>query len=145
MSENAKITRQSNDGLSTRPQTEIHTTIYNGVHGLRRSIKSLYRKTIKLYMLVCVCMQSKACHLELTMGMTAEELILSIERIVARRGSIDKVHSDNGPNFAHTGKLLTDTDMDPELESSLKEVNWKKVQAETTHGDGIKECTQWGK
>jgi hypothetical protein len=84
-------------------------------------------------------MQSKACHLELTMGMTAEELILAIERIVGRRGTIDKVHSDNGPNFAHTGKILTDTDVDDELQSSLKEVDWNKVQQETTHGEGIRE------
>jgi hypothetical protein len=99
----------------------------------------LCRKVLKLYLLVCVCQQSKACHLELTMGMDAESLILAIERIVGRRGTIDKVHSDNGGNFAHTGKLLTPDE--EELNSTLKEVEWKKVQEETSGESGIKEWT----
>jgi hypothetical protein len=99
----------------------------------------LCRKVLKLYVLVCVCQQSKACHLELTMGMDAEALILAIERIVGRRGTIDKVHSDNGGNFAHTGKLLTPDE--EELNSTLKEVDWKKVQNDTSGESGIKEWT----
>jgi hypothetical protein len=44
-------------------------------------------------------MATKAMHVELTSNLTAEAFIAALRRLIARRGLIDHLYSDNGSDF----------------------------------------------
>ena len=81
----------------------------------------------KRYILILVCMATKAVHIELTVGMTVTDTMKALRRFCARRGTPTALYSDNGPGFdgarrrldklqdaffkdAHVGKFRTNLD-----------------------------------
>ncbi|KAI5738765.1 hypothetical protein M8J77_010917 [Diaphorina citri] len=65
---------------------------------------------VKSYMVVLVCMASKAVHLELANSLTMESCLAALDRFVARRGNGKPCHtcSDQGSNFKASARHLTD-------------------------------------
>lgn len=56
-------------------------------------------KAIKAYIAIFVCMAIKAIHLELVGSLTAPAFIAALKRVIARRGTISDMYSDNATNF----------------------------------------------
>ncbi|XP_031639736.1 uncharacterized protein LOC116351735, partial [Contarinia nasturtii] len=63
-------------------------------------------KTSKAYIAVFVCMSTRAMHLELVTDMSANGFIAAFRRMVARRGMVANMYSDNGTNFVRANKDL---------------------------------------
>lgn len=57
------------------------------------------RKEIKRYGVLFTCMASRAIHLEVLDDMTSDDVINAIRRLVAIRGPIRQLRSDQGSNF----------------------------------------------
>ena len=57
------------------------------------------RSEVKRYGLICTCFSIRAIHLEVLDSMSTDSFLNGFRRFVARRGSPQKVFSDNGTNF----------------------------------------------
>ena len=53
----------------------------------------------KRYILILVCMATKAVHIELTVGMTVTDTMKTLRRFCERRGTPTALYSDNGPGL----------------------------------------------
>ncbi|XP_046671320.1 uncharacterized protein LOC124361317 [Homalodisca vitripennis] len=55
--------------------------------------------TSKGYIVIFVCLATKAVHLEVVTDMTSEAFIAAFKRFISRRGIVTNMYSDNGTNF----------------------------------------------
>ena len=62
-------------------------------------VKYGYRKTVNRWIMVAVCMKSRAIHLELVSSLDTSSCINAIRRLSARRGHVSIIWSDNGTSF----------------------------------------------
>lgn len=62
--------------------------------------------TMKAWIVIYVCMVSKAVHIDLVVGLTIEEFMESFSRFVARKGRCIELWSDNGTTFVGTANEL---------------------------------------
>lgn len=63
-------------------------------------------KTSKGYVVVFVCMATKAVHLELATDLSTPTFVLALKRMISRRGCPKHIYSDNGTNFVGAEKEL---------------------------------------
>ncbi|XP_037906171.1 uncharacterized protein LOC119648480 [Hermetia illucens] len=101
-------------------------------------------KTTKAYIVVFVCLSTKAVHLELASDLTAKTRIVAIRRFIARRGMCHTLISDNGTNFVGADKLLRETarKMIEEAQGKLavNNIDWKFIPPGSPHFGGIWEA-----
>lgn len=83
---------------------------------------------IKGWIVVFVCLVTRAIHLEATEGLSTEDFLAAYQRFVSRRGNPDKVFSDNGTNFIGA---------DNELQKALKTWEAEEIQ-HWVHNSGTK-------
>lgn len=62
-------------------------------------------KIYKGYIVLFVCVSTKAVHLEFVSDLTADVFIAAFKRFVSRRGLITDSYSDNGTNFVTTVQI----------------------------------------
>jgi hypothetical protein len=55
--------------------------------------------TTKCHVALFICMATKAVHLELVSNLTSEAFIAALKHVIARRGLVDHLYSDNVSNF----------------------------------------------
>jgi hypothetical protein len=67
----------------------------------------ILNSTMKVWVLVLACLQTKAVHLEVIEGLKTEEVINALERMVARRGQIEEMHADNFASFIAAKAIIT--------------------------------------
>ena len=89
------------------------------------------RNEVKRYGAMFTCMASRAIHIEVTFNLDTDSFILALRRLVARRGNVRSVYSDNGNNFIGAER---------ELKKAYSEMNDDKIQSfmEGIGGDWIK-------
>lgn len=75
-------------------------------------------KKYKAYTAIFVCMVTKAVHIELVEDLTTDLFLATLKRLIARRGKVQNIYSDNGRNFVGA---------DRELQRMLQEVSSKKA------------------
>ena len=77
------------------------------------------------------CMNCCAVHIEGTHNLDTDSFIQALRQIIARRGNIRTIYSDNGSNFIRA---------DNELKRAFEEMDNEKIQAfmEEFGGDWIK-------
>jgi hypothetical protein len=63
--------------------------------------------SMKVWVLVLACLQTKAIHLEILEGLKTDEVINALERVVARRGSFEELHADNFASFISAKTIIT--------------------------------------
>lgn len=63
-------------------------------------------KSSKSYVAIFVCMTIKAVYIELVSDLTGEACIAAFRRMIARRGNITNICSDNGTCFVRANKDL---------------------------------------
>ena len=73
----------------------------------------------KAYILLFTCRLTRAIHLELLPNQTAEEVIRSHKRFIARRGTCRKIHSDYGSGFKAAAKWLSVVMKSEQLQNQL--------------------------
>ncbi|XP_044597974.1 uncharacterized protein LOC123274434 [Cotesia glomerata] len=64
------------------------------------------RSSVKIYVVVFVCLWSKAIHLEIAEDLTTDALIGALSRFIDRRGRCKNLYSDNGTNFVGANNQL---------------------------------------
>ena len=57
------------------------------------------RNEIKRYGAMFTCMANRAVHIEITHSLNSDSFIQALRRVIARRGNIKVLYSDNGTNF----------------------------------------------
>ncbi|XP_044313279.1 uncharacterized protein LOC123037281 [Drosophila rhopaloa] len=60
----------------------------------------------KGYIAVCICLATKAVHLEAVTGLTTEHFLLALDRFTGRRGMVQHLYSDNGTNFVGADNVM---------------------------------------
>ena len=78
------------------------------------------RSEVKRYGAIFTCMNSRAIHTEVTHSLDSDSFIQALRRIIARRGNIRTIYSDNRSNFIGADK---------ELKRAFEEMDNKKIQA----------------
>jgi hypothetical protein len=74
----------------------------------------------KIWVCVYVCMVSRAVHLEIILDATTEEFLNCLRLMIARRGLLSKIFSDNMTTFKKADK---------ELQVLLSKIDWNKVNS----------------
>ncbi|XP_053599221.1 uncharacterized protein LOC128669064 [Microplitis demolitor] len=64
------------------------------------------RQRVKVYVVVFVCMVTKAVHLEIASDLTSETFIAARKRLFSRRGKSTDIFSDNATNFVGANREL---------------------------------------
>ena len=77
------------------------------------------RKLCKRYGTLFTCLSCRAVHLESVNSLDADSFILALRRLIARRGRIRMMRSDNGTNFVGA---------DRELRDAIREMDQEKVK-----------------
>lgn len=78
---------------------------YTGAVELKAS-KFRGNTTYKVYIVIFICLASKAVNLEASTGMTTEHFLCALHRFIGRRGKPCHMHSDNGTNFVGAEKIV---------------------------------------
>ena len=72
---------------------------YCGVDMFGPFVIKQWRNEIKRYWTIFTCMASRAVHIDITRSLNNDSFIQALRRVIARRGSIKVLYSDNGANF----------------------------------------------
>lgn len=103
-------------------------------------------KSSKAYIAIFVCMATKVIHIELVSDLTADAFVAALRRVIARRGSIRNVYSDNGTCFARANKDLIEMNQNEAFNSIIfdelasKNIQWHFSPAGAPHFNGLAEA-----
>lgn len=86
------------------------------------------RSTVKRYGVIFTCLAIRAVHLEVAASLDTDSFINALRRIIARRGQVVELCSDNGTNFVGAER---------ELRKAIQEWNTGKIESTLTQ-KGIK-------
>ena len=110
---------------------EVPPFTYCGVDMFGPFIIKQRRSEVKRYGAMFTCVNSRAVHTEVTHSLDTDSFIQALRRMIARRGNIRTIYSDNGSNFIGAGN---------ELKRVFEEIDDKKIQVfmQGFGGDWIK-------
>lgn len=96
----------------------------------------------KAYIAVFVCLVTRAVHLELVSDSTTTAFIAAFRRMVARRGTVIEVLSDNGTNFVGANNFLQTViqKLDQTSIEGTFNLRWKFITPNAPHHGGIYEA-----
>ena len=77
------------------------------------------RSVMKRYGALFTCIASRAVHIEVVTTMETDSFIMALRRMIARRGNVRTIRSDNGGNFIGA---------DNELKRCFQEMDHKKIE-----------------
>ena len=85
------------------------------------------RKEGKAYIVLFACSLTRGLYLELLPELTTDEFLGSLKRLIARRGKLNKIYSDNGKTFIAAAKQLKQVEKDEKFEDWLARqgVKWQ--------------------
>jgi Integrase zinc binding domain len=102
-----------------------------------------FDKIIKVWLVVFVCMYTKAAHLEYVTNLSTEDFLAAFTRFSSRRGKVNELYSDNGTNFIGAHNLLKSTYktlMEKCKEKlALKEIKWTHTPRHSPHFGALHE------
>lgn len=77
------------------------------------------------------CLTTRAVHMELVASLSASSMIMSLRRMMARRGTPTVIYSDNGTNFVGAEREISEAMQSNDHELSAfafeKLITWKKI------------------
>ena len=90
------------------------------------------------------CIASRAIHIEVTFNLDTDSFILALRRLVAGRGNVRSVYSDNGSNFIDAERELKKaySEMNDKIQSFMEGIGgnwikWHKNPPFTSHMGGV--------
>lgn len=90
-----------------------------------------------------ICMSVKAVHVELVEDLSADSFIAAVKRLIARKGKVGNLYSDNGTNFVGAERVLRQVFETKEFKDSVQEfatseqINWHFIPARSPHFGGL--------
>jgi hypothetical protein len=92
------------------------------------------RSEVKRWGVIFTCLTFRAAHLEIVLDLSADQMLLAIRRLVARRGQIVSMYSDNGTNFVGSKRISRDETLSAqrhlgEESARLLRLEWKFIPA----------------
>lgn len=63
-------------------------------------------KTQKGYIVIFICLSTRAIHIAIVSDLTSEAFIAAFKRLVGRRGNVQNLYCDNGTDFVGANKIL---------------------------------------
>lgn len=129
----------------TTPRDAFHTTgiDYAGPVTLKSNLGRNPR-LIKAWIAVFVCVVTRAIHLELVSDATTNAFIAALRRMIARRGRVAEIISDNGTNFVGANNYLKSIFSELEKGKSQLEkacrIKWTFITPRAPHHGGIYEA-----
>ena len=115
-----KLGIQKMANLPSSRLVEVPPFTYCGVEMFCPFIIKKRRNEVKQYGAMFTCMNSRAVHIEVAHSLDTDSFIQALRRIIARRGNIRTIYSDNGSNFIRA---------DNELKRAFEEMDNEKIQA----------------
>lgn len=73
---------------------------------IEKCSKNPVTSTLKAWIVIFVCLSTKAVHIDVLLGLTIEEFLAAFERFTMRKGRCTKLISDNGTTFIGSDKEL---------------------------------------
>ncbi|XP_059045303.1 uncharacterized protein LOC131841083 [Achroia grisella] len=64
------------------------------------------RRKEKRYVALFTCLTSRAIHLEVAASLSTDSALMCLKRFISRRGTPDKIYSDNGTAFVGSNNIL---------------------------------------
>lgn len=132
----------------TQSKVFSHTGVdYAGPFDVRLS-KHRGRGTYKGFVVVFVCLSTKAIHLELASDLSSQSFIAAFKRFIARRGNCSNIYSDNGTNFVGANRELKSSFDETILQITstaanalaIKGTTWHFIPASSPHFGGLWEA-----
>ncbi|XP_077073702.1 uncharacterized protein LOC143724510 [Siphateles boraxobius] len=77
------------------------------------------RSSVKRYGVIFTCLACRAVHIEMATSLETDSFIQALRRLIARRGQVKEMRSDNGTNFVGA---------DHELRKAIKEWNTSQIE-----------------
>ena len=77
------------------------------------------RSEVKRYGAMFICLARRKVHTEVSHSMTTDSFIQALRRLIARRGNVRQIRSENGPNLAGA---------EQELIHAFNEMDHTKIQ-----------------
>lgn len=125
---------------------EVRKTVMQQMN-LRQLAVKQYKMpaTIKCWVVVFVCMTTKAVHLDLAHGLSVEAFLEVFARFTSRRGQCNQLWSDNGTNFVGTNKELQRVQKEwrnllPNKELAALGTTWQFISPAAPHQGGLWEA-----
>lgn len=129
---------------ASRPFTHVGVD-YAGPLALRHA-RGRGQRTIKGFLAIFVCLNTRAVHLEVASDYSTEAFLAVFRRLVARRGMCSVLYSDRGTNFVGADAQLRQLFRDATKEGRLTEllaadgVQWRFNPPSAPHFGGIWEA-----
>ena len=100
---------------------------------------------VKRYGAMFTCLASRAIHVEVSHSMTTDSFIQALRRLIARRGNVRQIRSDNGPNLVgaeqeliHAFNEMDHTKIQGFLQNNNADwIKWKRNPPAASHMGGI--------
>lgn len=130
-----------------RPFTNTGTDLCGPVF-LKSSTRKNATRT-KAYIVVFVCLSTKAIHLELVSDMTTESFLAALKRFTSRRGICKNIYSDNGKNLVGANNELKELKNLFDSEEGRRRIvdgtsadfiNWHFIPPRSPHFGGLWEA-----
>lgn len=101
--------------------------------------------TMKGWVAVFVCLVTRSVHLEAVEGMSSEDFLVAYTKFTSRRGTPEKIYSDNGTNFAGAEPMLIQAIKSWESDKIQRHVRlegteWHFITPSAPHEGGIWEA-----
>lgn len=112
---------------------------------IERCSKEPKASTQKTWIVIFICLATRAVHIDVLLGLTIEEFLAAFQRFIMRKGRCVKLISDNGTTFVGTDKELArvlhrwSTTL-PEHNLSKFNTEWKFITPAAPHKGGIWEA-----
>ena len=87
------------------------------------------KTSTKVYVCLFTCASTRAVHLEITRGLSAEQFLLAFRRFAARRGLPSTLNSDNAKTFKSTSKDISNIRRSEEVWNYLvnRRISWNFI------------------
>jgi transposase len=85
----------------------------------------------KHWILVFVCLQTKAFHAELVEHINTDHLLTAMARFTLRYRTPKSVRTDNGKSFVAGKKIVAKTKEELDMQADLEQVDWTEVSTRT--------------
>lgn len=87
------------------------------------------RRQEKRWIALYTCLTTRAIHLEIASSLSTDSMLLSLRRMIARRGTPKVLYSDNGTNFIGADKEMSKV-------AEQRQITWKRIPAGAPHMGG---------
>lgn len=146
---NPKPAKQLMGNLPVERVTQARPFLNVGIDGMGPIKITETRKFVQVYILIFICLSTRAIHLEIVSDLTHETIMQAINRFIGRRGLCRTIFSDNAKGFTKAHKVINtffenfqtkDNKCTLQPELTKLGITWKFIPAKSAHWGGFWEA-----